>query len=72
MLVSKKSGMPSALTTIFSRTVPFCLVVAKISGSSSSERLISLEPYSDPLSEEEGALVRAILLRRLGGDGNGN
>ena len=41
-------------------------------GASISERSIRLAPYSDPLSEEEGTLVRAILLRRLGGDGNGD
>ena len=41
-------------------------------GASISERSVRLESYSDPLSEEEGELVRTILLRRLGGDGNGD
>ena len=41
-------------------------------GASFSERSVRLESYSDPLSEEEGELVRTILLRRLGGDGNGD
>ena len=41
-------------------------------GASCLERSIGLESYSDPLSEEEGELVRAILLRRLGGDGHGD
>ena len=42
------------------------------SGASFLEKSIGLESYSDPLSEEEGELVRAILLRRLGGDGHGD
>ena len=41
-------------------------------GVSFSERSVGLESYSDPLSEEEGELVRTILLRRLGGDGHGD
>lgn len=41
-------------------------------GASFSERLIGIESYSDPLSEEEGELVRTILLRRLGGDDSGD
>ena len=40
-------------------------------GASKSERSIGLDSYSDPLSEEERELVKTILLRRLGGDGNG-
>ena len=39
-------------------------------GASFSDRSVVLESYSDPLSEEEGELVRTILLRRLGGDGH--
>tara|TARA_B100000459_G_scaffold77582_1_gene43164 strand:- start:294 stop:839 length:546 start_codon:yes stop_codon:yes gene_type:complete len=41
-------------------------------GASFSERLIGIESYSDPLSEEEGELVWTILLRRLGGDDSGD
>ena len=41
-------------------------------GASFSERSVRLESYSDPLSEEEGELVRTILRRRLGGDGHGD
>ena len=41
-------------------------------GASLSERSVGLESYSDPLSQEEGELVRTILRRRLGGDGHGD
>jgi len=41
-------------------------------GASFSERSVRLESYSDPLSEEEGELVRTILLRHLGGDDHGD
>ena len=41
-------------------------------GASLCERTVRLESYSDPLSREEGELVRTILLRRLGGDGHGD
>jgi len=41
-------------------------------GASFSERSVRLESYSDPLSAEEGELVRTILLRRLGGDDLGD
>ncbi|MEC7407115.1 MAG: hypothetical protein VX461_05190, partial [Candidatus Thermoplasmatota archaeon] len=41
-------------------------------GASLSERSVGLESYSDPLSPEEGELVRTILRRRLGGDGHGD
>ena len=41
-------------------------------GASLSERSVRLESYSDPLSQEEGELIRTILLRRLGGGGHGD
>ena len=41
-------------------------------GASLSARSVGLESYSDPLSLEEGELVRTILRRRLGGDGHGD
>ena len=41
-------------------------------GASLSERSVGLESYSDPLSQEEGELVRTLLRRRVGGDGHGD
>ena len=65
-------SMPDTIRSLFSLLgilLGFSLVYV---GASIFERSVGLESYSDPLSNEEGELVRTILHRRLGGDGHGN